>query len=223
MTQNPIETYEAITSTFVRYYETAFGLRDQRMVDERRALLNEPQRIFTEPLLEPQFPLEGAELLEQVCAEVGLGPWVAAELERLLSPVVGPWRLYEHQAGALRASLAGNGVPHNVAVTTGTGSGKTEAFLLPIFARLLRESEGWAPARPLHPWWSADHAGEEWRASRHATERTPAVRALVLYPTNALVEDQVARLRRALDRVSRYQHDRVPVLFFGRYTGSTPG
>ena len=30
-------------------------------------------------------------------------------------------------------------------------------------------------------------------------DRTPAVRALILYPMNALVEDQISRLRSALD------------------------
>ena len=223
MIRNPLDTYQEITSTFLRYYDTAFGLRDRGMMDERRALLESPGTIFTEPLLEPQFPFLGGEPLDRVCEDIELSPWVASELEELLSPVEGPWHLYDHQAGALRASLKGGEGPRNVAVSTGTGSGKTEAFLLPIFARLLREAEQWPDPSPLHDWWNPEHAGEKWRPSRDGTERTAATRALILYPTNALVEDQVARLRRALDRVSRYRHDRVPLFFFGRYTGSTPG
>jgi hypothetical protein len=56
---------------------------------------------------------------------------------------------------------------------TGTGSGKTEAFLLPILGKLIREAE----------------------ARRTAFGEQPAVRALVLYPMNALVNDQLGRMR----------------------------
>ena len=56
---------------------------------------------------------------------------------------------------------------------TGTGSGKTEAFLLPILGKLATEAQA-------HP----------------ATFRDqPAMRALILYPMNALVNDQLGRLR----------------------------
>ena len=51
---------------------------------------------------------------------------------------------------------------------------------------------------------------------------TPAaMRAMILYPTNALVEDQVTRLRRA---VRGLRAGATPVdVWFGRYTGATPG
>src|SRR5213592_3160179 len=56
---------------------------------------------------------------------------------------------------------------------TGTGSGKTECFLLPILGKLAREAKS--------------------TGSRFG--QVPAVRALVLYPMNALVNDQLGRLR----------------------------
>lgn len=86
---------------------------------------------------------------------------------------------------------------------TGTGSGKTESFLLPILGKLARE----AAARP-----------ELFRDQ-------PAVRALILYPMNALVNDQLGRLR------SLFGDPRVVGLFkgwagrpprFARYTSRTP-
>jgi DEAD/DEAH box helicase domain-containing protein len=43
---------------------------------------------------------------------------------------------------------------------------------------------------------------------------------MILYPTNALVEDQISRLRRALIRASARG---VRQLYFGRYTGATLG
>ena len=56
--------------------------------------------------------------------------------------------------------------------------------------------------------------------------RAPAVRALILYPLNALVEDQLARLRDGLDgtqaRTWLQAHRAGNRLYFGRYTGRTP-
>ena len=60
-----------------------------------------------------------------------------------------------------------------------------------------------------------------------------AVRAIVLYPLNALVEDQLRRLRSTLDSMvpmvpkmsinwlNTHEHGRNRILF-GRYTGETP-
>ncbi|HEY0595010.1 helicase-related protein, partial [Sphingopyxis sp.] len=50
---------------------------------------------------------------------------------------------------------------------------------------------------------------------------SPGIRAILLYPTNALVEDQVSRLRQAAFRAKEKFGE--PLFFFGRYTGATPG
>ena len=56
--------------------------------------------------------------------------------------------------------------------------------------------------------------------------RTAAIRALILYPLNALVEDQLARLRDGLmARASEIGSKRIVLanrIYFGRYTGRTP-
>ena len=44
---------------------------------------------------------------------------------------------------------------------------------------------------------------------------------MILYPTNALVEDQISRLRSAVE--SNNPHNSTPQFFFGRYTGATIG
>src|SRR4029453_18997669 len=49
--------------------------------------------------------------------------------------------LYQHQEEAIRKAVAGR----NVVVTTGTGSGKTESFLIPIINRLISERAPGAP------------------------------------------------------------------------------
>ena len=139
----------------------------------------------------------------------------------------------------LTQSLGGK----HAVVTSGTGSGKTEAFLLPLVASLIKESSTWQSPinQPSHlnDWWknkdwqrSCEKEGnkglqQSYRISQRRHEkRKAAVRALILYPMNALVEDQLSRLRKALtsDKAEGWlQKNRHGNRFyFGRYTGMTP-
>jgi DEAD/DEAH box helicase domain-containing protein len=217
----PLNVYQAIRDAYLRYYETAFWLRDPMLRAERRALLDQPQVIFTDPLLEPVLPYDPAEPIEQVCSELGLDQSIAAALSSMLFDAGPEFALRAHQATALRVSL-GDAPRRNVVVTSGTGSGKTEAFLLAMFARLLRESQGWPRGdAPLHRWWDLRAESQPWQAARATEERPAALRAIVLYPTNALVEDQISRLRKAIIRARAVQGS--PQFWFGRYTGATLG
>jgi DEAD/DEAH box helicase domain-containing protein len=206
---------------FLRYYETAYWLRDPRLRDERRALLTEPGVAFTEPLIEPILPYAGTEPIAEVCEQAGVSERVARQLAAVLFDAGPEFRLRGHQAEALRVSLgAGDPGRRNVVVTSGTGSGKTESFLLPLFARLLAEIEDRPPEPELHRWWDESARGR-WRPSRPDGGKPAAIRSVVLYPTNALVEDQITRLRAAISRVDRQGGG--PPLSFGRYTGDTLG
>ncbi|MFB7511741.1 DEAD/DEAH box helicase [Streptomyces sp. NPDC056144] len=217
-----IGTFEHLKEALFRYYNTPFGLADKQLEAERQRLFDRDSGAWRRPLLEvrPKYVLAGMGIRESVRA-AGAHPGLA-ELARigLLKDVPS---LYEHQHLALTAAVRDQ---RNVVVTAGTGSGKTESFLLPILADLVQESEAWTPASaPVNRWWSsptgtfqAQRAGE---SGRHA-----AVRAMVLYPMNALVDDQMMRLRKALDSdaargwlaVNRPGHR----FYFGRYTGATP-
>ena len=92
--------------------------------------------------------------------------------------------LYKHQENAIRKAVQGR----NLVVATGTGSGKTETFLIPILNTLLLEEDA-------------------------GTLRQAGVRALLLYPMNALANDQMKRLRSIL---TTYKS-----ITFGRYVGET--
>ena len=63
-------------------------------------------------------------------------------------------------------------------------------------------------------------------SQRSHETRPAAVRALILYPLNALVEDQLARLREAIDTPAAKswldQNRNGNRIYFGRYTGKTP-
>jgi hypothetical protein len=120
-----------------------------------------------------------------------LSDLLGAPMEPALGAALGGRRpLYAHQQQAIRAIDAGR----NVVVATGTGSGKTEAFLYPILLHLYRE---------------------HLRGGRRT-----GVRALILYPMNALANDQRDRLRE-LDCALRA--GKADFTFsFGQYTGETP-
>ena len=93
--------------------------------------------------------------------------------------------LYLHQERSIRLLNEGR----NIVVTSGTGSGKTECFLFPLINSLLREKE-------------------------EGTLSKPGVRAILIYPMNALANDQMKRLRNLLME--------YPEIRFGVFNGDTP-
>jgi len=210
-----------LIETFLRYYDTAYKLRDPDVVSERQRLLTDRAQsaLFQEPFLEllPDY-VQATSDLAGSCKRAGVPDLAGLARAGLLA---GRDRLFAHQEQALTAALGGQ----HVVVTSGTGSGKTEAFLLPVLARLVRESAGWpTPGPDSGPWWDAPGP---WQPQRPSPRRRAAVvRALVLYPMNALVEDQLARLRRALDgpqaRDWLNRERQGNRFYFGRYTGRTP-
>ncbi|MFE6229377.1 DEAD/DEAH box helicase [Cellulosimicrobium sp. NPDC057862] len=217
---NPVSVGDNLRETLLRYIDTAFYLRDESLRRERRRLLTEETPLVPHPLLEPVLPYDGTEDGLEACAAAGLRPHEARWLLGGLFGVdnVDGLMLRQHQADALAVAMS-EVVTTNPVVTSGTGSGKTESFLLPVLARLLIEARDWAPGpRSEVRWW--DSAPLRWTAVRSGETRDPAVRTLVLYPTNALVEDQMSRLRRTARRI---QDAGGPALWFGRYTSAAPG
>ena len=243
---NPIETFQSLKSAYLRYLDSPFDLRFEEVVQERRQLLDRDGVLYREPLVEPQPPYSGSghDVGSAVSEVLVNAPcWTSAlvrELghigERGLFPPRGttPLELYVHQVEMLRASTLRR---EDAAIVTGTGSGKTEAIYLPVLAALVRESSGWPRLRaaPRTDWWNMDPPPGSGRRKYHPriSQRThedggrlAAMRALVLYPLNALAEDQMARLRLALDGdpVRSWLAANRPGnrFWFGRYTGWTP-
>ena len=100
--------------------------------------------------------------------------------------------LYTHQDRAIRAT---HGKERNVVVATGTASGKTECFLYPILFALYRQY-------------------------LDGQLREPGVRAMILYPMNALANDQRERLGKICRRLKENNSGFAPT--FGQYIGQTP-
>ena len=241
---NPIAIFENLRDTYFRYLDSPFDLRYPDLVAERRALLDVDGRLYRRPLIEPVPAYQFCGQTFPQAAQALLGPsWpqsIVNDLSAFVSqglfppalPNGQPRELYTHQREVFEESVLHS---RDVVVTTGTGSGKTECFLLPIAAALIRESIGWQAPGPLPvqwDWWNhwtmrgtRKHFAP--RVAQRAQEnRTPAVRALILYPLNALVEDQLARLRDGLDGTQAQAwlsaHRAGNRIYFGRYTGRTP-
>ena len=110
-----------------------------------------------------------------------------------LLPALREGNLYSHQEEAIR--LVYEEKKHAV-VATGTASGKTESFLYPILFELYRQ-----------------HLDGKLREPK-------GVRALILYPMNALANDQRQRLGEICNTLQEEGSDFAPT--FGQYIGQTP-
>lgn len=203
---DPIAIHEELRKVYLKYIQTQFPFRDQQLVDERRTLFEQPGAICKDPILELVPSYEQLQTLAQLEPDTNYLNRQFVEFANLglfTTDDDKPKNLYPHQLKSLETVIR-NG--KNLVITTGTGSGKTESFLLPLFANLINEASRWTGAEEC--------------------PRTSAVRALVLYPLNALADDQMVRLRRTLNSrsVIRFMEDNFgDVLTFGRYTGDTPG
>ena len=175
-------------------------------------------------MLEPVLPYDGVATPAAAAAEAQIDPRLLTAVVAAVFGVTGEQaatvQLRRHQVDALRTHFS-RAPCHHPVVTSGTGSGKTEAFLVPLLTRIAQEAQKDAGTPAVHPWWDIAEQTLRWEPARRHTLRTPAMRAMILYPTNALVEDQLVRLRRA---VRRLREEPGPLdLWFGRYTGATPG
>ena len=135
---------------------TTFALSDDDAQAGLRAFLTDPaDGIFKGPYLRTSMPFAPA----------------PARAEHALAWMPAGFQPYTHQAAAFeRLDSSRPGGPQPTLVVTGTGSGKTEAFLIPVLDHVIR----------------ANAAG------------VTGMKALILYPMNALADDQAGRLARLI-------------------------
>ena len=177
MAIHPILTTKNIRDSYINYLKTIKPFQDEDLRKEFAQAIEARDMLVKGPLVQIALPYKKDISIHQLVDEGVLSPRFA----RLCSNALSYDRLlYTHQVNAIRKAVKGQ----NIVVSTGTGSGKTEAFLIPILNYLLLEEE----ARTL---------------------KQPGVRALLLYPMNALANDQMKRLRQILRN--------YPTITFGRY------
>ena len=222
-----VGAYERMNQVYRWYIESAFPMRYGSLAEERRLLLSQQGILSQPPLLEtvPVYPPSGYDLK---AASEAL-PQDYEDLQHLAKNLIPEGgELYRHQWRSLDEVINNK---KDIVVTTGTGSGKTECFLLPLLAELARESKDW-PDSPGLPdnryWWESRDSdwNPQWQHTRRHEKNLHALRAIILYPLNALVEDQLRRLRSTLDSPEAHtwmnNHRGGNCILFGRYTGATP-
>ncbi len=184
---NPIKASQNIKKEFIDYITTSHAFADQNL---QKSLIEELNKSISKgPILEIKETFTSGKTINELIKE-GIASELFTEIEKLKSndklykkkiPLDRP--LYMHQERAFRKVISGD----NLIVSTGTGSGKTECFLLPIINDLLREIE--------------------------QGTLNSGVRALLIYPMNALANDQIKRIREIFMK--------FPQITFGVYNGAT--
>lgn len=187
----------ALPDKLKQYLEAQYHIWDESLVKERRRLLDQIGTTFAEPYLEAT----PAYVPGNTYAELDIPEEVSSLLTLASNKATTgiPAKPYLHQAKALECFFSES---RELVISTGTGSGKTESFLMPILGSLAIEKS----IRPI-------------------SYGLTATRALLLYPMNALVNDQMSRLRRLLGSDTVANALLKPDGFrptFGMYTSRTP-
>ncbi|RLY93896.1 DEAD/DEAH box helicase [Kocuria tytonicola] len=176
---------EAMQSALVEYVTTAIEFSDQYARDAFSSFLSDREEgIFRGPFLRTRLPFQ------------------TDPTEPPLRVLPDWFQPYAHQAEAFRRLTTdpsvpgaqdrqGLRVPEPTIVTTGTGSGKTEAFLYPLLDYAVR-----ARKQGLH-----------------------GIKAIILYPMNALANDQAARLARMIHENPALQGV-TAALYIGEHSGA---
>ncbi len=182
---NPLHLAHEIEERYRRYLKTTFYFRDPQFRKSFEEALDSG-RLSNGPYLEATLVFQRGNIPRDLFPDLlGFQPD-----EGFLKAVQGDRALYRHQEESIRRVAEG----YNMVLATGTGSGKTEAFLLPILLHLYRQFQ--------------------------AGMLDPGVRALILYPMNALANDQRDRLGEICKQL---KDAHSPFRFtFGQYIGETP-
>lgn len=173
----PVSASKQVIEKYKRYLSTIFEIADEKYSKQFKYELNGNESFAKGPYLDVTDSFIKGKCIQDMIIDKTL----PEGFKKLKMPLTRP--LYMHQEAAISKANSGK----NIVVSTGTGSGKTESFLIPIFNHLIRQSED--------------------------KKLSPGVRALLIYPMNALANDQIERLRELLID--------YPEITYGSYTGQT--
>jgi len=187
MAIDPLRLTNDVRESYIRYLISSFRIKDQRI---REQFYKEAKKFYytNGPILEATPPFKKGCYLKNLVIEEILDENIEKFIYEAL-PYLKTNPLYVHQQKAIKKLSNGR----NVVIASGTSSGKTECFLIPIYNHLLNEYK--------------------------KGKLTPGVRALLLYPMNALVNDQLRKLRKIAKKIEEKMGE-VPITF-GRYVGDT--
>lgn len=153
-----VQEYGEFTRSFLTIADPRIGDFVKKELDE--GLLWPEAMVQLNPafeMAETVDELVNARVLHPLCQDI-------FRVKRHENPQGRPLHLYRHQAEAIRVAATGQ----SYVLTTGTGSGKSLAYLIPIVDRVLREGAG------------------------------KGIKAIVVYPMNALANSQAGELEKFL-------------------------
>lgn len=193
------KTHDNLKNKLVDYIKAQYLAENDLLMDAAEGLLTKKELLFQEPYIEVT---KNYKVVSEGFGDTKLDDNRKKILSELIKAELGVFGTpFQHQVTAIEEYYAGK----NILVTTGTGSGKTECFLWPILTDLIYEAH-----------------------NRRQTWKHEGIRALVLYPMNALVSDQLGRMRNIIGR----KDDAFYKILcgngdarrarFGMYTGRTP-
>ena len=192
--------HEKLRKELSTYLKTQYFGKNNLLLNALSDRFDEQGIIWQAPYIElPAAYAQAANGLN----DLQMPKWAIDFLKELADNRLGVFKNpYIHQIEALQHAF----VNRDIFVSTGTGSGKTECFLWPLILKIANE------AKTEPTLWN----------------KTRGVRAIIMYPMNALVADQISRLRRIIGadsfvdafRHATMQNARRPQ--FGMYTGRTP-
>ncbi len=175
---------DKLINEYSNYSGSFIQIRDPRIETKVKEELASGH-LWPDPLIQLNPAFKPGKLIDELVEEGILHNECGKIFRRNKSESYGsgmPLRLHQHQEDAIRFAHAG----HNYVLTTGTGSGKSLAYIVPIVDYVLQTGSG------------------------------KGVRAIVVYPMNALANSQEGELEKFL--LAGYQSGQSPVTF-KRYTG----
>jgi hypothetical protein len=159
---HPIKALDHVIDEYADYLRTEFRAKDPKLREALERELDAPGFLAQEPFYQAHRPFKSGKRWRDLPVE----PQLAQVMENRSKSE----RAYVHQSYAIDELL--KPAARAVVVTTGTGSGKTEAFLLPVI------QNAWEDATRF---------------------KKPGLTAILVYPMNALANDQEQRIRDYLD------------------------
>lgn len=195
------KTHERLKAKLTDYIKAQYFAENEFLLKATDELLHKREVLFQEPFIEAT---KSYETISDGFKKALLPQEIKEYLSLLINSELGVFKTpFYHQVKALEKFYNGN----DLLVTTGTGSGKTECFIWPMLTEIIRE---------------AAQSPDTWEKE--------GIRALVLYPMNALVSDQLGRIRNIMGRpddaymniIKSVSSQGVRRPRFGMYTGRTP-
>lgn len=167
MSLHPILALDRVVREYQEYLRTEFRAKDPALRASLEEALDRPLFLAQEPYYQAHRPFRNGKKWRELPLDPKLARVMEDRTGKHGSP--NPEYAFLHQSEAIEELLSPGARP--VVITTGTGSGKTEAFLLPVIQNVIEDAVRF---------------------------KKPGLTAILVYPMNALANDQILRIREYL-------------------------